>query len=130
MPAKKSTGKARGSARRKPGSRRGADEKELLAALTALGLTLNESRAYLALLGGGETTAAEAASRAEIPRPKVYEALANLESRGFARSLGDKVRRYAAVDPAVALPGWVEHRDEERTALGDRDRANAELLVG
>ena len=120
MPTEKRSGKSRGV--------EGWDE-ELIGALTALGLNLNESRAYLAVLQGANVTAAEAAARAGVPRPKIYEALSSLESRGFCRSVGGRVRHYAAVDPALALQGWSRHREEERSALADRDAAHIELLT-
>jgi len=102
---------------------------ELTRLLVGLGLTQNESRVYLAVLGASEVTAAEAAARAGVPRPKVYEALGSLESRGFCRSLGGRVQRYAAVDPDTALRSWLRHRDHERAALAERDQAHVETLT-
>jgi sugar-specific transcriptional regulator TrmB len=105
------------------------DTDELTRLLVALGLTHNESRVYLAMLGAVEVTAAEAASRAGVPRPKVYEALQGLEERGFCRSSGARVRSHAAVDPRTALQGWLRHRDHERSALAERDQAHVETLT-
>jgi sugar-specific transcriptional regulator TrmB len=96
--------------------------------LGELGLTQNEARVYVALLRGGEPTAAEVAAAAAVPRPKVYEALGALEGRGFCRGSAGRVRRFRAVDPATALAGWVALRDRDREAAAHRDQAvRAEL---
>jgi DNA-binding MarR family transcriptional regulator len=63
--------------------------------LTELGLTINEARVYLALLQSDSPTAAEAAAAAAVPRPKVYEALQGLESRGFSKSIGGRIRQFS-----------------------------------
>lgn len=105
------------------------DSAELTRMLVALGLTQNESRVYLAVLGSAEVTAAEAAARAGVPRPKVYEALGSLEGRGFCRSVGGRVRRYSAVEPDTALRNWLRHRDHERAALAERDQLHVETLT-
>jgi HTH-type transcriptional regulator, sugar sensing transcriptional regulator len=112
-----------------PGSQVIVDSAELTRMLVALGLTQNESRVYLAILGATELTAGEAAARAGVPRPKVYEALGGLEGRGFCRSAGGRVRRYSAVEPDVALRNWLRHRDHERAALAERDQAHVETLT-
>lgn len=105
------------------------DTDELLQLLIALGLTQNESRVYLVLLSSGELTAAEAAGRAGVPRPKVYEALGALEGRGFCRSVGERVRRFTAVEPDKALRDWLRHRDHERAAMAERDQTHVETLT-
>ena len=134
MATKKRTRKPRQPAAAEPGPQDSngelsGDEEELTRPLTALGLTYNESRAYLAVLGAAELTAAEAAARAGVPRPKIYEALASLESKGFCRSLGGPVRCYAAADPAAALEHWAQHREQEREVLAERDQENVALLI-
>ncbi len=132
MASKKRTGAeldSKRAAKRRADVTKGSAGEKLILALTALGLTQNESRAYLAILSTNDATASEAAANAGVPRPKIYEALANLESRGFCRSVGGQVRRYAAVDPESALRNWIRHREEERKILADRDAAHVELLV-
>jgi len=125
MPAVK---RKRGSASESQGQML-VETDELTRLLVALGLTQNESRVYLAVLGTSELTAAEAAARAGVPRPKVYEALGSLESRGFCRRVGGRVQRYAAVDPDTALRAWLRHRDHERAGVAERDQAHVETLT-
>lgn len=133
MPGPERSKASRGSPRKATGSGERApvltDAAEPMQLLLALGLTQNESRVYLALLGFSELTAAELSSRAGVPRPKVYEALGALEGRGFSRSVGGRVRQYSAVEPDTALRNWVRHRDYERAALAERDQAHVETLT-
>jgi sugar-specific transcriptional regulator TrmB len=98
--------------------------------LVDLGLTLNEARAYVALVKGTSVTAAELATRADIARPKVYEALQLLEEHGFCKSIATpRATLFRAVPPSEALPHWVSHRDEERLLLAEHDAARGEELV-
>lgn len=107
---------------------READDAEATRLLTELGLTVNEARVYLALLRVPSPTAAEAATEARVPRPKVYEALQALEGRGFSKSIGGRVRRFIPVEPESALRGWLSHRDHERAELSERDQIRVEAL--
>jgi sugar-specific transcriptional regulator TrmB len=101
---------------------RQADGAEATRLLTELGLTVNEARVYLALLRSESPTAAEAATAAGVPRPKVYEALQALEGRGFSKSIGGRVRRFVPVDPESALSGWLSHREHERVDMSEHQR--------
>lgn len=104
--------------------------RDLVGLCVELGLTHNESRVYLALVSCVDPVAAsDVAARAGVPRPKVYEALSGLEQRGFCRSISDRVQRYLAVAPDIALPAWGHHRDLERAALAERDEAHIATLV-
>lgn len=107
---------------------READDAEATRLLTELGLTVNEARVYLALLRFESATAAEAATAARVPRPKVYEALQSLEGRGFSKSIGGRVRRFASVEPETALRGWLSHREHERAEMSERDQVRVESL--
>lgn len=106
-----------------------AASRDVADELVDLGITRNEARAYLALLGRGRSTAAEVAEAAGIPRPKVYEALHALERRGFARSAGARVRTFEPVDSDLALHEWVERRDQERRQEAERERRLAGRLA-
>jgi len=107
---------------------READGAEATRLLTELGLTVNEARVYLALLRSESPTAAEAATAARVPRPKVYEALQALESRGFSKSVGGRVRRFIPVEPEAALRGWLSHREHERAEMSERDHVRVDRL--
>jgi len=107
---------------------RRADEG--LGALVELGLTLNEARAYAALLERGASTAAEVVRAAGVPRQKVYEALRALEERGFLlRAAATGVTVHTAVNPGEALPAWMRQREHERRLEAERDELLAERLA-
>ena len=63
--------------------------------LQALGLTEYEARAYTALLALGKSVPARVARQAGIPRPKIYETLERLESRGLASKVDQNPLKYA-----------------------------------
>lgn len=68
-----------------------------------LGLTSYESQAYLALLRLGDAEADEIALNAKIPMGRIYNVLSSLEEAHLVRAQETRPRRYACVDPAVAL---------------------------
>lgn len=90
--------------------------------LIELGLTLNEARCYLGLLSGGPSTAAELAEISGVPRPKVYATLKLLEQRGFSYPSGDRITRFRAVDPELALNELARAREHERRLADERER--------
>jgi sugar-specific transcriptional regulator TrmB len=74
-------------------------EPEVVPALVALGFSLNESRAYAALLQESPATGYEVGVRAQIPRSAVYGVLRRLVKAGAARSIAGTPERFA---PAAA----------------------------
>jgi sugar-specific transcriptional regulator TrmB len=86
-------------------------EPDLIVALTDQGFSLNESRAYAALLAGGPSTGYEVGQRAQIPRSAVYSALRRLVSAGAARSIPGQPERFVAA-PAEALIELLRDRFE------------------
>lgn len=106
-----------------------ADVDGLPRSLAELGLSGNEARLYVALLRLSDGTAAELARESGVPRPKVYEALGAMESRGFCTTAAGRVTRYRPVTPDIALRDWTRHRDHERAALAEREQALSEALI-
>jgi HTH-type transcriptional regulator, sugar sensing transcriptional regulator len=86
-------------------------EADLIAALTEHGFSLNESRAYAALLAAGPSTGYEVGQRAQIPRSAVYGALRRLVQAGAARSIRGSPERFVAA-PTEALTGLLRDRFE------------------
>src|SRR5262249_61651004 len=80
-------------------------ESDIVAALVALGFSLNESRAYAALLQESPATGYEIGVRAQIPRSAVYGVLRRLVKEGAARSIAGSPERFApaAADDLLAL---------------------------
>ncbi|MEQ1568427.1 MAG: helix-turn-helix domain-containing protein [Myxococcota bacterium] len=78
------------------------DPDRLVDHLEQLGLTRNQSLAYLTLLeddGGQGLTGYEVGSRSGVPRSAVYKVLRQLEEVGAAFSVGQEPQRFFAAAP-------------------------------
>jgi sugar-specific transcriptional regulator TrmB len=77
----------------------------VLEALEAMGFSLNESRAYAALLVESPATGYEVGVRAHVPRSAVYGVLRRLVKVGAARSIAGTPERFvpAPLDELLAL---------------------------
>lgn len=80
--------------------------------LQDLGLNAYESRAYLVLIGHPHFKALEVAGRANIPRQKIYEVLDSLIEKGFVQVVQGKAKQFSAVEPQLALEGYLARRKE------------------
>ncbi len=74
---------------------------EISSNLSAFGLSDYESRAYIALVALGPTSANLVAQVAQIPRTSAYKALKALEKRDFAVEQKGRPVFFAPVDPTV-----------------------------
>ncbi|MGE0788099.1 MAG: TrmB family transcriptional regulator [Sandaracinaceae bacterium] len=101
-------------------------EADLIDALSQHGFSLNESRAYVALLTSGPSTGYEVGQRAQIPRSAVYGALRRLVSAGAARSIAGQPERFVA-SPAETLLSLL--RDRFDASVKKLDRAIVSLDV-
>ena len=86
-------------------------ESDVVAALVALGFSLNESRAYEALLQDAPATGYEVGVRAQIPRSAVYGVLRRLVKEGAARSIPGTPERFVPA-PSSELTGLLRKRFE------------------
>jgi hypothetical protein len=96
-----------------------------LQSLTVLGLTSYEAAAYVALLGRPELSPAEAASRGNIPRQRIYDVLDSLATKGLCVARDTPPKVYAAIDPRTAFDGLAQ----ERVAALDRQRIEAQTAA-
>jgi len=71
--------------------------------LIAVGLTVNQAKAYFSLLTSSELTASELAKVSKIPRTRVYDVLEELVRKGLCIEKYDAIRHFKAVRPAEAL---------------------------
>ncbi len=79
-------------------------EDAIIENLLRLGLTINESKAYKALVGLGPSSARQVAEVSGIPRSKVYETLGDLEKRGIVlKDERTSPTTYDAVTPEVVI---------------------------
>jgi sugar-specific transcriptional regulator TrmB len=86
-------------------------ESDVVAALVALGFSLNESRAYEALLQDAPATGYEVGVRAQIPRSAVYGVLRRLVKEGAARSIPGTPERFVPA-PSSELVALLRTRFE------------------
>lgn len=85
-----------------------------MAELRDLGLSEYESSAYRSLLHSGPTTAKELSDRSEVPMGRIYDVLNGLEQKQLVRSqTTGRPKKYAAVEPAVALDRLLESKQRE-----------------
>lgn len=89
-------------------------EPDVVPALVALGFSLNESRAYAALLQESPATGYEVGVRAQIPRSAVYGVLRRLVKSGAARSIAGTPERFAPA-PADELLALLRKRFDAST---------------
>lgn len=89
-------------------------EPDVVPALVALGFSLNESRAYAALLQESPATGYEVGVRAQIPRSAVYGVLRRLVKAGAARSIAGSPERFAPA-PAEDLLVLLRKRFDSST---------------
>lgn len=100
-----------------------AAESSVVSALLELGFSLNESRAYEALLQESPATGYEVGVRAAIPRSAVYGVLRRLVKAGAARSIAGSPERFAPA-PAEDLLVLLRKRfDSSTEALENAIRA-------
>ncbi|OGS56506.1 MAG: hypothetical protein A3K60_04270 [Euryarchaeota archaeon RBG_19FT_COMBO_56_21] len=96
--------------------------EKIAGTLGKLGLSEYESRAYLALVALGSSTANFVAEAAQIPRTSAYKVMESLEQKGFARKLPGKPVSFAPVDPddlSKRLVGEVEESFSKISAVRD-----------
>jgi sugar-specific transcriptional regulator TrmB len=92
-------------------------EADVVAALVALGFSLNESRAYRALLVASPATGYEVGVRAHVPRSAVYGVLRRLVAVGAARAIAGRPERFAATPAAEVLALLRKRFDGQAGAL-------------
>jgi len=91
--------------------------------LQQIGLNAYEARSYLVLVGHPRFKALELAARAQVPRQKIYEVLDSLVEKGFAQVIQEKTKLFSAVEPDLAIPGYLSRREDTmRQELADHSR--------
>jgi HTH-type transcriptional regulator, sugar sensing transcriptional regulator len=101
-------------------------ESELVPALEAVGFSLNESRAYTALLAESPATGYEVGVRAHIPRSAVYAVLRRLVRVGAARSIAGTPERFVPA-PFKELQMLLRRRFEISEKALEEAVANSEF---
>ena len=109
------------------------------AALVELGLTANEARVYLTMLGIGESPASAIAEHSGLYRPYAYDTLKKLLEKGLAGCVKKEgVRHYSAANPD-SLRGMLERKQEalekampslESLAKAVKEKAGVQVFQG
>lgn len=97
--------------------------------LQRIGLNAYEARSYLVLVGHPRFKALELAARAHVPRQKIYEVLDSLVEKGFAQVVQEKTKLFSAVEPSLAIPGYLSHKRQQLDQeLTEQSRMAAGLM--
>ncbi|MGH7246684.1 MAG: TrmB family transcriptional regulator, partial [Pseudomonadota bacterium] len=97
--------------------------------LQQAGLNAYEARSYLVLIGHPRFKALELAAHSQVPRQKIYEVLDSLVEKGFAHVVQEKTKLFSAVEPSLAIPGYLERRERALTQeLTDQSRTARGLI--
>lgn len=102
--------------------RRRSEPAQVVPSLVALGFSLNESRAYAALLSESPATGYEVGVRAQIPRSAVYGVLRRLVSAGAVRAIAGVPERFVPAPPEDLLSMLRKRFDAQAETLADAVR--------
>ncbi len=102
------------------------------AMLKGLGLTEYETRAWLALLRHGTLSAEAISEIGNIPLPRVYDTITELQHKGFVMVTKTRPKLVKPIAPDKALSSWIEQQrktfDEKVGELKKRSTLIAGLL--
>ncbi len=76
---------------------------DVISSLRSFGLNEYEAKAYYALAASATCTAGELASRAQLPRPRVYDVLTSLQEQGFVVVRPGRPVKYSALPITEAI---------------------------
>ena len=102
--------------------------------LKRIGLTEYEIKVFLHLVRNGTTGAVELAKRSGVPFGRIYDVLYQLESKGFVKVLFEKPKKFAPVDPKMALESTVKKMKEnfeeiEKEAVKDKEELQKQFSL-
>lgn len=97
-------------------------DEEIIRALEALGLTGKESRAYVALLRNGTSTAQQVSQLLDVQYPAVYRILQSLQAKGWIEVSQERPNRYRSRAPGIVA-------EEARQSKLDNLTSAAEVVA-
>ena len=89
-------------------------------ALVALGISVLQSKVYLALAQIDETNTAMLSKKTKIARPEIHRVINELQNRGLVEKILDKPIRFKAVPIHEAVPNLLRQLHNERIAAHNR----------
>lgn len=88
--------------------------------LKSLGLTEYEAKAYITLLTLGTSTAEQISEKGNIPLPRVYDTIVELQRKGFVLISKSRPKKFQALPAEKALNHYLEvQREETEKKLDD-----------
>jgi sugar-specific transcriptional regulator TrmB len=84
--------------------------------LKELGLSTYEASAYVCLLRRGVSTAQEVSDGADVPQPRVYDALGDLSEKGFVDTQPGRPKKFGPVDPDAAVDRYRQFKRRQYEA--------------
>lgn len=83
-----------------------------MSALSGLGLTIYQQKAFEALLELGVSSARIIAQKSSVPQSKIYIVLEELEGKGFVHIIYSKPKTYQAIPPRVSVGNYIDTQKE------------------
>jgi len=104
-------------------------KKKVIKSFRNLGFTEYETEAYLTLLSHGSLSPSKLSSASKIPRPRVYDVLKGLASRGFVLEKPGKPMTYFPVDISKTISILeLEVKEEHEKKLSSVNK-NGKFLI-
>jgi sugar-specific transcriptional regulator TrmB len=98
--------------------------ESLTLSLKQLGLSLNESKAYLCLLRKSGVTGYELSKNAGVPPSKIYDSLNKLLAKGFISVIkSNYAPKYVAIEPAKNLERY--QKEKRKKTFNPREISGA-----
>jgi len=94
------------------------DYEEVSGLLGRFGLSVYESRAYVALVALGTSSATFVAEIAQIPRTSAYKTMESLEQKGFVKQKQGRPRSFYAEDPSEVSKRLISDTERAFSKVG------------
>jgi sugar-specific transcriptional regulator TrmB len=91
--------------------------QDVYAALKEFGLTDYETRAFIALITHGVSSAKELSDRTKIPYSRIYDVLVNLENLGWVKVISGRPMQYKAERPTFVAKLAKKQIEEKYTRI-------------
>lgn len=98
------------------------ETEDLEALLEDAGLSPYQARAYVALLDLGTASATQLAESAQVPAPRIYDVVRDLEQEGYVETYEQGSLQVRAHSPAEVLEDLRERAENLETAAEEIDR--------
>lgn len=88
-------------------------ERRVVMYLKEIGLSEYEAQSYACLLRQGVSTAQEVSDGADVPQPRVYDALDELSQKGFVDVQPGRPKKFGPVEPDTAIDRFKQYKQRQ-----------------